>query len=267
MSRIYVTAAELDSLDGIRHGFFTRHGGTSAGLYESNNCGLGTADSRECIEKNRTQNASRLALNALVTAYQQHTPDVIVVEGPWGQDNAPKGDALVTKSKGIALGILTADCAPVLLADRDAQVIGAAHAGWKGALSGVLANTVSAMESLGAQRSNIVAAIGPCIAQTSYEVGPEFMNRFVSDDKKSEKYFTPPKSNGHVHFDLTGFVKDRLLEIEVGTIAALNEDTCAQSDMYFSYRRSVLNKESDYGRQLSAIGMPNVDSDPTRGGN
>jgi polyphenol oxidase len=250
-----VSVDALAALIGVQHGFFTRNGGASSGIYGSNNCAFGSNDSRDDVAHNRGQCVQHLNASNLVTVYQRHTADVVTVEAPWPWDKNPVADALVTALPGIAIGILTADCTPVLLADEKACVIGAAHAGWRGAFDGILENTIKAMIKLGASPERIVAAVGPCIAQTSYEVGPEFAARFVERDPAFARYFTAPKANGHVHFDLPQFTKDRLAAAGVGTIAVQGSDTCANDDSFFSYRRSALRGEADYGRQLSAISL------------
>lgn len=248
-----VCVAVLSAVPGVAHGFFTRNGGVSAGSFKSNNCAMGSNDDREAVARNRETSAQRLGAQALVTLKQQHTADVVHVEAPWPSSDAPVADALVTTLSGVALGILTADCAPVLLADGAAGVIGAAHAGWRGALDGVIANTVAAMAKLGATPARIVAAVGPCIGQASYEIRPEFMARFTAHDPKYQRYFTPVKDSGHAHFDLAAFAVDALRAAGVGTVVAQGSDTCATDSLFFSYRRSALRREPDYGRQLSAI--------------
>ena len=250
-----VHVAALTSQSGIAHAFFTRGVGTSTGFYVSNNCAFGSDDDRTAVAANRTACMRALGANALVTVKQRHTSDVLIARTPFSRDEAPEADALVTARRGLALGILTADCVPVLFADAKAGIIGAAHAGWRGAFEGVLGNTVLAMENLGAVRSDITAAVGPCIAQASYEVGPEFIARFAARDPAFGRYFTPPKASGHVHFDLAGFAADRLREAGVGTVVVEGSNTCADDGRFFSYRRSVLRKEPDYGRQLSAIAL------------
>lgn len=245
----------LAALKGVRHGFFTRNGGASAGLYGSNNCAFGSDDSRDAVAANREACAKRLGSTALVTVKQKHTVDVVTVDTPWTWHEAPVADALVTRTRGIAIGILTADCTPVLLADEKAGVVAAAHAGWRGAFEGILANTVDAMTKLGATSDNIVAAVGPCIGQESYEVGPEFVARFIAKDPAYARYFTAPKANGHTHFNLPAFAADRLKQANVGTVIVEGSDTCGLDQIFFSYRRSVLRSEPDYGRQLSAIGL------------
>ncbi len=250
-----VHVSALQALPGVAHGFFTRSGGTSSGLYGSNNCAFGSDDDRAAVSANRAGCMRAVGANALVTVKQRHTSDVLIARTPFSWDEAPEADALVTARRGLALGILTADCVPVLLADAKAGIVGAAHAGWRGAFDGILANTVLTMEKLGAVRADIAAAVGPCIAQASYEVGPEFIARFTARDPGFARYFTAPKDNGHAHFDLAGFAADRLREAGVGTVVVEGSDTCADDGRFFSYRRSVLHKEPDYGRQLSVIAL------------
>ena len=250
-----ICATTLMSLQNIKHAFFTRSGGVSIGLYESNNCAFSSADESAHVVKNRNVCSARLDMAALVTVRQEHTSVVVEVEQPWEHGAAPIADALVSRQLGIALGVLTADCAPVLLADGKVGVIGAAHVGWKGACGGVLKNTVESMVNLGADPTRIVAAIGPCIAQPSYEIGPEFAERFKKMDADFARYFTNANPNGHAHFDLAAFAGDRLRDCGVGRVAIDGHDTCADEHLFFSYRRSTLRQESDYGRQLSAIGL------------
>jgi YfiH family protein len=243
------------TLPGIAHAFFTRKGGVSTGLYESNNVAFSAADDPAHVTENRARATQRLGLSDLVTLNQKHTPEVITVDEPWTRDATPIADALVTKRRGLALGILTADCAPVLFADAEAGVIGAAHAGWRGAFDGVVGNTVEAMEDLGARADRIVAVVGPCIAQTSYEVGAEFVERFVDMDPELQRFFSPSSKSGHAHFNLPAFVAHLATVAGVGSVQIDGSDTCALDDRFFSYRRSTLRKEPDYGRQLSAIGL------------
>jgi hypothetical protein len=252
-----ITVDDLSALPGVRHGFFTRAGGGSDRLYASNNCAFGAADDPARVAANRAACAARLGVAAanLVTVKQRHTPEVVTVTRAWAWSDAPVADALVTAARGLALGVLTADCAPVLLADPAAGVIAAIHAGWKGALDGVLANAVAAMAALGARAPRIVAAIGPCIGQASYEVGPEFVARFRDREAGLMRFFTAAKPNGHSHFDLAGFVRAQLADAGVGRVVGGDWDTCADDARFFSYRRSVLRKEADYGRQLSAIAL------------
>lgn len=251
----HATQAPLLERPGIAHAFFTRHGGVSAGLYESNNVAYSAADDAANVTENRARCAARLGLRTVVTLSQKHTPEVIEVDEPWDRANTPEADALVTRQRGIAIGVLTADCAPVLFADAEAGVVGAAHAGWRGAFDGVIGNTVAAMEDLGARADRIVAVVGPCIAQSSYEVGAEFVERFLERDPASARFFGPSPKPRHAHFNLPAFVASLATGAGVGTVAIDGSDTCTLDERFFSYRRSTLRKEADYGRQLSAIGL------------
>lgn len=237
----------------IVHGFFTREGGVSEGLYAGLNVGLGSHDEPERIQENRARVTGWFGedLDRLATLYQVHSPDVVVLDGPVSGDR-PKADGQVTATPGIILGVLTADCGPVLFADAEAGVIGAAHAGWKGAFDGVLENTIAAMESLGAQRENIVASLGPSISQRNYEVGPEFYERFMARNEDWARFFTPAGNEGHYLFDLPNLTVSRLA---AAGVKAENLDICtyADEDRFFSYRRTTHRKEPDYGRQISAI--------------
>lgn len=241
---------------GIRHGFFTRKGGVSEGIYESLNVGLGSADETEPVCENRRRVALAMGVTpaALATLFQVHSPDVVNVSAPFAGESRPRADALVTARPGLALGVLTADCAPVLFADPEAGVIGAAHAGWKGALSGVLENTVAAMEDLGAGRAGILAALGPAISAANYEVGPEFVERFHAAEPSNARFFRPSGRQGHALFDLGGYVLARL---SAAGIAADHVARCTYADdtAFYSYRRAMHRGESDYGRQISAIAL------------
>jgi YfiH family protein len=239
----------------IRHGFFGRRGGESGGIYSGNNCGFGSADDPVRVALNRKACAAALGLSQLVTVHQRHTPTVVIVDRPWEHTAAPIADALVTRLPGIGLGILTADCAPVLFADARAGVVGAAHAGWRGAFDGVLQATVDAMVQQGATREHITAVVGPCIGAASYEVGPEFVARFVECAPAFARYFSDTKANGHAQFNLPAFAVDRLKDTGIGAVADVAHDTCAEADAFFSYRRATLRGEPDYGRQLSVIGL------------
>lgn len=252
-----ITLGPLNALDGVRHAFFTREGGVSEGLFASLNCGLGSGDSPEKVSINRERAMARLELaaGALVTCYQIHSPSVIEVERAWTRADAPKADAMVTVRPGLALGVLTADCPPILLADGAARVIGAAHAGWRGALSGVLEATVAAMAKLGADPRRIVACIGPCIGQRSYEVGPEFPAPFLAAHPDSETLFALATRPGHYQFDLRGFVQRRLRALGLRQVYDVPADTCLEESRYFSYRRACRRGERDYGRSLSAIAL------------
>jgi YfiH family protein len=244
------TAQNL-SAPGIAHGFFGRDGGISTGLYESLNCGPGSSDVAAAVTENRRLVASALARDArLVSLSQIHS--AIVHTLPAGEER-PEGDAMVTATPGVALGILTADCAPVLLADPKAKVIGAAHAGWKGALSGVLEATLKAMENLGALRGRIGAAIGPCISQSNYEVSWEFRDRFLEQGLKHRRFFMPSDKEGHYRFDLAGYAAHRLTAAGVGSVETLAVCTYPPENGFFSFRRTTHAGEPDYGRQISAI--------------
>lgn len=250
-------APALAAIGSVRHGFFGRPGGVSGGIYASLNCGFGSGDGRDNVATNRARALAALDLGpeALVTAYQVHSAEVVRVTDRWDPAEAPRADAMVTTRPDIALGILAADCAPVLLADATAGVIGAAHAGWRGALSGIVENTVAAMTALGARAGRITAAIGPCIARESYEVGPEFPAPFLSEDAANRAYLTPAPGEGRWLFDLVGFVSRRLEQAGVARVTATGHDTCAARDSFFSYRRSRHEDEADYGRNLSAIAL------------
>lgn len=250
-----VTDSGFATLPGIRHAFFTREGGVSDGLYASLNVGFGSGDAEAHVAENRARAARALdvAPESLTTAIQIHSANVAVIDVPVAHREAPRADGYVTQTPGLALGILTADCAPVLFADPEAGVIGAAHAGWRGALAGVLDTTLRKMEDLGAARERIRAAIGPCIGRDSYEVGPEFPGAFVEDDQTAEQFFATAPRNGHFLFDLEGYAAHRLRRLGVAAVAASGLDTCALEDHFFSYRRATLRGEDSYGRGLSAI--------------
>lgn len=250
MSLEYITS---DLLAGVTHGFFTRKGGASSGVYAGLNCGGGSDDQRDAVELNRARVAGALEIEpqALVNVYQTHSADVVHVTGPLGEPR-PKADAMVTATPGIALAILTADCEPVLFADREAGVIGAAHAGWKGALDGVLEATVEAMESLGAQRANIAAVIGPTISQRAYEVGPEFVERFIDEDRDNARFFASGAGDRAL-FDLPGYGLMRLRTAGVGQAEWTRHCTYSDPARFYSYRRSVHSMEADYGRLISVI--------------
>lgn len=248
-------AKPLDVLTHVRHGFFTREGGVSKGIYASLNCGYGSNDDKASVRENRSRVAGKLSVEPekLLTVYQVHSPDVIEVTEPWTPETAPQADAMVTAMPGIALGVLAADCAPVLFADKTAHVIGAAHAGWKGAFTGVLEATIEAMVRLGAERSRIAAAIGPCISKDAYEVGPEFRDRFMQADSGNDKWFRPSENAGHFMFNLPGYAEARLEAADIGAVAVLGKCTYQDSKRFFSYRRATHRQEADYGRQLSAL--------------
>ena len=243
------------SLADTPHGFLGRRGGVSTGIHAGLNVGWGSDDEREAIAENRRRATDAVLPGAnLVTVHQVHSPDVVTVTEPWPDDSRPKADALVTNRPGLLLGILTADCAPVLLADVQAGVIGAAHAGWKGALSGVTDSTIAAMEALGAKRERIAAAIGPCIAQASYEVDDAFEARFVVADTFNARFFKLGRE-GHAWFDLEGYVAMRLEAAGVATVEKLALDTYADESRFYSYRRATHRAEPGYGREIAVIGL------------
>lgn len=250
-----VDAVAAAALAGAPHGFLGRRGGVSAGLYASLNAGPGSADEPGAVTENRRRAVAAVAAGArLATLHQVHSASVVAVTAPFADAARPRADALVTATPGLVLGILTADCAPVLFADVDAGVIGAAHAGWKGALGGVLENTVAAMIALGARHDRLAAAIGPCIAQASYEVDDGFAARFADADPANGRFFGAGRP-GHQWFDLEGYCAARLADAGVRRIEALGLDTYADGDRWFSYRRTTHAGEPDYGRQLSLIAL------------
>ena len=242
-----------DLLSGARHGFFTRHGGASSGIFESLNCGPGSSDQREAVAMNRSRVAAALDVppERLLSLHQVHSAEVAVA-GPEGWTDRPRADAAVTATPGAALAILTADCAPVLFHDPRAGVIGAAHAGWRGALGGVVEATLAAMEALGADRGSTRAAIGPAISQQAYEVGPEFLDRFAAEDTGHARFFAPGRAD-RLRFDLPTFVLDRLQAAGVGQAAWIGACTHSEPERFFSYRRATRAGEPDYGRLVSAI--------------
>ena len=246
----------LSNVASVRHGFFTREGGVSSGIYESLNCGFGSADAKQNVAANRARAMAELGVgaDALANAYQVHGTQVMVIDQAL-PETRPEADALVTRTPDVALGILTADCAPVLFADPEAGVIGAAHAGWKGALAGVLEATVAAMADLGARAARTVAAVGPCIAQASYQVGPEFPQPFLDDDPDNQRFFVADGADGRFRFDLEGYVVARLVALGLAGVGAAATDTCPADAPFFSYRRSRHEGETDYGRCLSAIAL------------
>jgi polyphenol oxidase len=253
-----ITLDVLDDGSGaIRHAFFTRQGGVSKGVYASLNCGFGSGDDPADVARNRAIAADTLGLAAerLITCHQIHSPTVLTVEQPWRREEAPRADGMVTRRPGIALGVLAADCAPVLFADANAGIIGAAHGGWRGALTGVMEATVAAMTALGAERARIHAGIGPCIGPDSYEVGPEFPGRFAEIDVASDAFFVLATRPGHFRFDLPGYIAHRLARIGLGAVADVGCDTLADPARFFSYRRACLAGERDYGRALAAIAL------------
>jgi YfiH family protein len=247
----------LSALPGIRHAFFTRTGGVSGGIYESLNGGVGSDDAPQKVAENRARMAAALGVapERLLTAYQIHSPDVVVAETPWAPHERPRADAIVTKIPKLAIGISTADCGPVLLADAQARVIGAAHAGWRGALTGVIEAAIAAMEKLGADRKRIVAAAGPMIRQPNYEVGQDLIDRFVAVEPNNVRFFSPSKRPGHAMFDLAGFIGARLRRAGVTQLEDLGLCTYADPAQFYSYRRATHRGEPDYGRHVNAIAL------------
>ena len=245
------------ALTGIRHGFFTRAGGVSSGLYASLNGGVGSQDDAGKVLENRARMAAALGVEPrrLLTAYQTHSPNVVVAEAPWTTENRPRADAIVTRMRALAIGVTTADCGPVLFAEPRAGVIGAAHAGWRGALTGVIEATIAAMERLGAAQRQIRAAIGPMIRQGNYEVGPDLVERFRADDPASSRFFGPARRDGHAMFDLAGYIAARLKRAGITEVEDVGLCTYADPEQFFSYRRSTHRAEADYGRHVNAIAL------------
>jgi YfiH family protein len=245
----------LSAIPGLRHAFFSREGGVSGGIYEGLNGGLGSNDDAAHVAENRRRMAAQMGVtpDRFLSLHQIHSPDAVIATGPW-PDAKPRADALVTCTEGLAIGVTAADCGPILFVDPTARVIGAAHAGWKGALTGVIESTVDVMEELGAARGGIVAAIGPLIRQHSYEVGGEFVERFLDDDASHAGYFIPSDRTGHSMFDLAGFIRMRLENAGVLMIDDIGVDTYSD-ERFYSYRRSVHRKEPDYGRHVHAIAL------------
>jgi len=250
-------AAILAPLANIRHAFFTRSGGVSPGVYASLNGGVGSNDRPENVAENRARMAAILGVSParLLTAYQIHSPDVVVAEAPWTRDARPRADAIVTRVPRLAIGVSTADCGPLLLADGDARVIGAAHAGWRGALTGVIEATIASMERLGADRKAMTVALGPTIRQANYEVGPEFVERFLSADAGNARFFAASQKRQHALFDLAGYIAARVRTAGIVQFEDLGLCTYAEPERFFSYRRTTHNGEPDYGRHINAIAL------------
>ena len=250
-----IALSVLAAQPGLRHAFFTRRGGVSEGLFQSLNCGFGSGDLAERVACNRAIAMGRLGLGVdrLVTCRQIHSARVITVDRPWDGQQRPRADGLATRGPGIALGVLAADCAPILLFDPVARVIGAAHGGWRGALAGIAEATIAAMEALGAERGRVCAGIGPCIGRDSYEVGPEFPPPIVAEDAAAAVYFARARRPGRSLFDLSGYIAHRLTRCGTGRIERALHDTVAEPEDFFSYRRACLRGEPAYGLLLSAI--------------
>jgi polyphenol oxidase len=250
----FLTADSL-GISGVAHGFFTRAGGVSQGVYASLNAGIGSRDTAEAVIENRARIAAALGIapDRLAVPFQIHSPDALAITEPWPADARPRCDALATATPGLALGVTGADCGMILFADPYGGVIGAAHAGWKGALSGVIEATVAAMEGLGARCSDVIAALGPCIGRRSYEVGPEFVAAFVAAGEATAPYFTPSVRPGHSMFDLNAYIAERAARAGIVRFEDLGLDTYVDESRFFSYRRATHRKEPDYGRLLSVI--------------
>ena len=250
-------APSLSQLTQVRHAFFTRDGGVSHGIYASLNGGVGSNDAPEKVAENRARMAEALGVapDRLLTPYQIHSADVAVADEPWTHEARPRADAIVTRTPGLAIGVSTADCGPLLFADNEAGVIGAAHAGWRGAFTGVIEATIAAMEKLGAERSRIAAVLGPTISQQNYEVGPEFVERFLAADVDNARFFTASERAGHAMFDLNGYIADRVQRAGILDFADLGLCTYADPDRFYSYRRTTLRGEPDYGRHINAIAL------------
>jgi YfiH family protein len=248
-------AHTLAKLPGIRHAFFTRAGGVSGGVYASLNAGVGSNDDPGNVAENRARMAAAMGVppDRFLTCYQIHSPDVVVAVEPWSAGARPRADAIVTAAPGLAIGVSTADCGPLLFADTQARVIGAAHAGWRGALGGVTDQTIAAMEKLGAARERIVAALGPMIRQENYETGVDLRDRFIAADPANARFFRPAVREGHFMFDLAGYVAARLAAAGVATIEDVDACTYADPEKFFSYRRMTHRREADYGRHVNAI--------------
>ena len=250
-------AKNLSALTGVRHGFFTREGGVSGGVYASLNGGVGSDDAPDKVAENRARMASALGVKPerLLTAYQIHSPTVVVAEEPWTRESRPRADAVVTRVPSLAVGVSTADCGPLLFADEKARVIGAAHAGWRGALTGVIEATIAAMEALGADRARIAAALGPTIRQPNYEVGPEFVARFKEADRANARFFSPSGKAGHAMFDLAGYIATRIERAGIAQFEDLALCNYAEPERFFSFRRTTHRGEADYGRHVNAIAL------------
>jgi YfiH family protein len=251
-----LTSPLLSAVPGLRHAFFSREGGVSGGIYAGLNAGIGSQDDPAHVAENRRRMAEQMGVapTHFLTVHQTHSPDVVVATAPWSAASRPRADAIVTRIEGLSIGASAADCGPILLVDPNARVIGAAHAGWKGALSGILESTVEAMEKLGAERDGMIAAIGPLIRQQSYEVGGEFVERFIEADAENALFFIPSMRDGHSMFDLAGFIRMRLENAGIPMIDDVGIDTYSD-ERFYSYRRSVHRKEPDYGRHVHAIAL------------
>lgn len=252
-----VESAALKSLPGVAHAFFTREGGVSGGIYAGLNGGLGSNDDPQAVQENRRRMASTIGVapGRLAVPWQVHSAEAVATDGPWSRETSPHVDGVATATPGLAVAVTIADCCPILFADPKARVVGAAHAGWKGAIGGVLEATLARMEQLGARRGDVTAALGPCIRQQSYEVGPEFAARFCAQDAGNAKFFTPSERAGHAMFDLGGYVVERLGRAGVGTVDDVRLDTYSDEARFYSFRRTTHRGEPDYGRLIAAIAL------------
>jgi YfiH family protein len=250
-----IEALELKSARSIRHGFFTRQGGHSEGLFASLNCGFGSGDDKPTVARNRAEVGEQLGIEGgkLLTAWQWHSADVIVADAPWDALKPPKGDAIVTTKPGLAIAVLTADCAPILFADAERGVIGVAHAGWKGALAGISDATIAAMEENGARRESMTAIIGPTISRNVYEVGPDFADQFIAEASENADFFTPSTRSRHQMFDLPAYLKRRITRQGLGQVVDMDLCTYSDEGRFYSFRRATHRSEKNYGRQISAI--------------
>lgn len=255
-----LTSVYFNCEPSLRHGFFTRTGGVSTGIYESLNCGTGSQDNPKAVAENRRRACTKLKLSptSLVTLQQVHSADTVTITEPMSiTEDSLKADSMVTRTPGVALGILTADCAPILFADIPHGVIGAAHAGWKGSLLGIIEKTVSAMQQIGATRKSIIASVGPCIAQASYQVSADFRHPFIGHDPGASLFFQPEIDTGKYLFDLRGYIRTRLTKMGLGTIDSIENDTYSEEELFFSCRRNFHHGQSDYGRVISVIALVN----------
>jgi YfiH family protein len=250
-------ALSLSKLPRIRHAFFTRGGGVSQGVYATLNGGVGSNDAPDKVGENRARMAAALGVtpDRFLTPYQIHSPDVAIVDAPWTREHRPRADAIVTRTSSLAIGVSTADCGPLLFADAQARVIGAAHAGWRGAFTGVIDATIAAMETLGADRSRITVSLGPTIRQPNYEVGPEFVASFLAADAANARFFAASKRAGHAMFDLTGYIAARVQQAGIAEFEDIGLCTYAEPERFFSFRRSTHRSEPDYGRHINAIAL------------
>jgi purine-nucleoside/S-methyl-5'-thioadenosine phosphorylase / adenosine deaminase len=250
-----IVADCLAGHSGIAHGFFTRHGGVSRGGYASLNCGLGSQDDPAAVAENRSRVSASLHADGLITAHQVHSATAVVAGHEWSRAERPRADAIVTATPGLAVAVLSADCAPVLFADPEARVVAAAHAGWRGAVGGIIEATLATMEKMGGRCGRMRAAVGPCIGQSVYEVGSEFEEQFLQLDAANARFFIRQVPDAKPHFDLAGYAEHRLRQAGVGHVENVARCTYAQAEDFFSYRRSRAHNETDYGRQISGIAL------------